>query len=255
MSNTAVWISSVDCAFLLSRLAKSTGGLGNHAMKPLIPTVVILLTAVSSFSPQNDEPKNAALLATKAQITAAAASQPGAPVRTSGAPAEKLKIAGVHNAGKVSEVLFRGAQPSAQGLGELKKLGVTTIVDLRGNRGEVQWERQQAEALGMHFVDIPVLGWSAPANAQVAQFLKLFEDPGQKIFVHCRFGSDRTSVMVATYRIALQKWTADQAVDEMYSFGFHYHWYGGMRSYIRNFPANYSSEPAFAALRATPAPR
>lgn len=234
--------------------AKCTGGLGNHAMKPLISTVVILLTTVSSFSPQNDEPKNA-LLATKAQITAAAASQPGAPVGTSGAPVEKLKIAGVHNAGKVSEVLFRGAQPSAQGLAELKKLGVTTIVDLRGNRGEVRWERQQAEALGMHFVDIPVLGWSAPANAQVAQFLKLFEDRGQKIFVHCRLGADRTSVMVATYRIALQKWTADQAVEEMYSFGFHYHWYRGMRSYIRNFPANYSSEPVFAALRATPAPR
>jgi protein tyrosine phosphatase (PTP) superfamily phosphohydrolase (DUF442 family) len=255
MSNTAVWISFADCAFLLFALAKCAGGLGNRAMKPLISTVVILLTTVSSFSPQNDEAKNAALLATTAQITAATASQPGAADRTFRAPAEKLKIAGIHNAGKVSEVLFRGAQPSAQGLAELKKLGVTTIVDLRGNRGEVQWERQQAEALGMHFVDIPVLGWSAPANAQVAQFLKLFEDPGQKIFVHCRFGSDRTSVMVATYRIALQKWTADEAVEEMYSFGFHYHWYPRMRSYIRNFPADYSSEPVFAALRATLAPR
>ena len=234
--------------------AKCTGGLGNHAMKPLISTVVILL-ATALFSPQNEEPNNAGLLATKAQITAAAASGPGAPVRTFGVPAEKLKIAGIHNAGKVSEVLLRGAQPSAQGLAELKKLGVTTVVDLRGNRGAVQWERQQAEALGMHFVDIPVLGWSAPANAQVAEFLKLFEDPGQKIFVHCRFGSDRTSVMVATYRVALQKWTADQAVEEMYSFGFHYHWYPRMRSYIRNFPANYSSEPVFAALRATLAPR
>jgi tyrosine-protein phosphatase SIW14 len=66
-----------------------------------------------------------------------------------GVPAEKLKLAGVSNAGKVSEMLLRGAQPSVQGLAELKKLGVTTIVDLRGNSGPVAWERAQAESLGM----------------------------------------------------------------------------------------------------------
>src|SRR5260370_1248205 len=98
-----------------------------------------------------------------------------------GAPAEKLKIAGVPNAGKISETLLRGAQPSPQGLVELKKLGVTTIVDLRGNSGPVARERAQAESLGMRFIDIPVSGWSPPANAQVAEFLRLFQqDPTQK---------------------------------------------------------------------------
>ncbi len=41
----------------------------------------------------------------------------------------------------------------------------------------------------MRFIDIPVRRWSAPANAQVAQFLKLFQDdPQQKVFVHCYYG-------------------------------------------------------------------
>src|SRR6202171_4886130 len=93
-----------------------------------------------------------------------------------GPPAEKLNLAGVPRAGKVSDVLFRGAQPSEQGLAELRKLGVTTVVDLRGNRGPVASERRQVESLGMRFIDIPVPGWSAPTNAQVAQFLKLFRD-------------------------------------------------------------------------------
>src|SRR5258706_12524199 len=88
-----------------------------------------------------------------------------------GAPAEKLKIAGVPNAGKISEALLRGAQPSAQGLAELKKLGVTTIVDLRGNSGPVARERAQAETLGMRFIDIPVSGWAPPGNLQDAGFL------------------------------------------------------------------------------------
>src|SRR6266852_1871139 len=158
-----------------------------------------------------------------AQINAAAA-QPEIAPPSFGAPAEKLKLAGVPRAGKISDVLFRGAQPSAQGLAELKKLGITTVVDLRGNRGSVAAERRQVESLGMRFIDIPVLGWSAPTNAQVAQFLKHFKEGSQqKVFVHCYYGEDRAGVSVAAYRIAEQNWTADQAIAEMYSFGFHYH--------------------------------
>ena len=185
-----------------------------------------------------------------AQIAASAPAQPGIARPSFGAPGEKLKIAGVPNAGKISEVLLRGAQPSAQGLAELKKLGVTTIVDLRGNRGPVARERALAESLGMRFVDIPVNGWSPPANAQVAEFLKLIQQGGtQKFFVHCYYGSDRTGVMVAAYRMAQQNWTADQAVEEMYSFGFHYHWYPAMKSYVKRFPVTFAGDRTFAPLQ------
>lgn len=166
-----------------------------------------------------------------------------------GAPAEKLKLAGVWNAAKVSETLFRGAQPSAQGLVELKKFGVTTIVDLR-NGGPVAWERAQAESLGIRFVSLPVRGWSPPTDAQVALFLKLVqENPTQKIFVHCHYGEDRTGVMVATYRIAEQNWTPEQAAVEMNSFGFHHRLYLTMKSYVREFPAKFAADPVFASVR------
>src|SRR5258708_25664368 len=55
--------------------------------------------------------------------------------------------------------------------------------------------------------------------------------------------------MVAAYRIAQQNWTADQAIAEMYSFGFHYHLYPGMKSYVREFPASFAGDPIFAPLR------
>src|SRR6267154_194708 len=184
-----------------------------------------------------------------AQISVNTPTQPSTANASFGAPAEKLKIAGVPNAGKISDVLFRGAQPSPQGLVELKKMGVTTIVVLRGNRGPVNREREQAESLGMRFIDIPVSGWSPPSNAQVAEFLKLFQqDPTQKVFVHCYFGRDRTGVMVAAYRMSQQNWTADQAVEEMYSFGFHSHWYPVMKSYVRKFPATFAGDHTLAPL-------
>ena len=164
---------------------------------------------------------------------------------------DKLPVPGIPNAGRINDRLYRGAQPKSQGLAELKKLGITTVVDLRAeDPGRIAWERQQAESLGMRFVHIPVSGWSPPTDEQVVQFLSLFHnDPKEKIFVHCRFGNDRTGIFVATYRMALEKWPAEQALNEMYFFGFNGFWHPSMKTFIREFPAHLNSTPALASLR------
>ena len=134
---------------------------------------------------------------------------------------ERLTFPGIHNFGKISDQLYRGAQPGATGVEELKKFGITTIVDLRReDAAERDREKQQAEAAGIRFVSIPVGGWNAPTDAQVAEFLSILADPKEKVFVHCHFGEDRTGVFVAAYRMAVQQWSARQAIQEMHFFGF-----------------------------------
>jgi tyrosine-protein phosphatase SIW14 len=198
--------------------------------------VFFLLAAFSPASAQTSAPSSGASSSVVAEI------------------GEKLKISGVPNAGKISDFLMRGAQPSQSGFLELKKLGVTTVVDLREKGYETQWERQVAESIGFTFINIPVRGWSPPSDLQVAQFLSLFHNAsGQRVFVHCRFGDDRTGVMVASYRLAQQDWSADRAVREMYYFGFHYHLYRNMESYVRHLPNDFASASVFAPLRAAPA--
>ena len=159
---------------------------------------------------------------------------------------EKMHIEGIHNAGKINEVLYRGAQPRKPGFAQLKKLGVTTIVNLRReDRSKINWERREVEELGMRFVHIPVGGWAPPSQEQVAEFLALFRNhPGEKIFVHCRFGDDRTGVLVATYRVAVERWSAEQAIKEMYFFGFNGFWHPAMKSFVDNFPRQWKSSPA-----------
>src|SRR5215475_2654149 len=158
---------------------------------------------------------------------------------------EKLRLAGIANAGKVNDQLYRGAQPRNGSVQELKRLGVTTIVDLRGEDPSArEHERKEAESLGIRFVNIPVSGWSPPTNDQVAQFLSLFADKKEKVFVHCRFGDDRTGVFVATYRMTFDGWPSEQAMREMYFFGFNGFWHPSMKSYIRDFPAKLKTAPA-----------
>jgi protein tyrosine phosphatase (PTP) superfamily phosphohydrolase (DUF442 family) len=161
--------------------------------------------------------------------------------------AEKIRILGIPNAGKVSDQLYRGAQPHLQSLTQLKKMGITTIVDLRAeDTGIRDLEKKEADRLGIHFVSIPVGGWSNPTNDQIAQFLSAF-DGHSKVFVHCRLGKDRAGVFVASYRIAIQRWTPEQAITEMYYFGFNGFWHPGMASFVSNFPARLSSVPALVA--------
>ena len=193
------------------------------------------------------------LLATSVLGQAPASSTAAPPVPRS-AFGEKIRLDGLANGGRINEYLYRGAQPRTGGLQELKNLGVTTIVDLRGeDPARRDWERQQAESLGIRFVNIPVSGWVPPSNEQVAQFLSLFQNnPREKIFVHCRFGDDRTGVFVATYRMAYDGWTAQQALDEMYYFGFNGIWHPSMKTFIGEFPFRLKTAPIFASFHPGP---
>jgi hypothetical protein len=48
--------------------------------------------------------------------------------------AKKTELSGLSGVGKVNDFLYRGSQPSAEGDEQLRKLGITVIVDLRGER-------------------------------------------------------------------------------------------------------------------------
>src|SRR5262249_25704174 len=145
-----------------------------------------------------------------------------------------------------------GTQPSDEGIEELKKFGIDTIVDLRGeSRGTLEKERSHAESLGMHVVNIAGNGWTPPQDEQMAQFFSLLrERPRRRIFVHCWLGSDRTGVFVGAYRIAFEGWTPEQALDEMRAFHFKGFWHPAMKAYIRDFPARLARSSVLAPFRA-----
>jgi protein tyrosine phosphatase (PTP) superfamily phosphohydrolase (DUF442 family) len=159
--------------------------------------------------------------------------------------AKKISVPGVNNAGKVTEHLYRGAQPSLNELHELKKLGVTTIIDLRAeSSGTAEQERVRAESLGIKFLRIPIGGFANPTNIELAHFFEVVRDSSSEtIFVHCEFGRDRTGVMIAAYRIAFENWTPEKALTEMMDFGFNRRWHPSMITFVRNLPNRIQGDP------------
>jgi len=165
-----------------------------------------------------------------------------------------MNVPGIKDFGKLNEYLYRGAQPKEEGIEELKKLGIDTIVDLRGERhGLMMKERAHAESLGMQLISIPGTGWTAPSDKQIAQFFALAgETPRRRIFVHCWFGGDRVGMFMAAYRITFDGWTADEAIHEMRAYRYNVLIHPNMNWYIRKFPKRLAKSPGLAAYRQPP---
>lgn len=130
--------------------------------------------------------------------------------------AERLELPGVENLHKVSDFLYRGAQPTKEGMQQLKKLGIKTIVNLRS----LHSDRAEIGDTGLSYEHIFMNTWHAE-DEDVVRFFNIVTDPNRTpVFVHCQRGADRTGTMCAIYRVAVQNWRKDEAIEEMVKGGF-----------------------------------
>ena len=81
-------------------------------------------------------------------------------------------------------------------------------------------EAEFCRANGILFVSLPLEN-AEFTEAQAAQFLATVRDPAcQPVLIHCEYGRNRTGYAVAYYRIAVDHWTYEAAVDEARRLGF-----------------------------------
>jgi protein tyrosine/serine phosphatase len=139
------------------------------------------------------------------------------------------------NLHKVSDTLYRGAQPLTGFSSKLGELGVKTIINLRGEDEISRDEQKEAETAGLRYVSISMPGLSAPSDEQVSRVMAIIDKPeNQPVFIHCKRGSDRTGTIAAVYRISHDGWDADRAIAEAKHHGMSWAEFG-MKGYISNY--------------------
>ncbi|MDE2489650.1 MAG: tyrosine-protein phosphatase [Elusimicrobia bacterium] len=120
----------------------------------------------------------------------------------------------------VAPGLYRSAQPGRHNLAWLARFGMKTILDLR-DPYTAKLERWEAWLVGIRGENVAMSGIFEPSFAQVDRALAVLTDPRtpRPILVHCLHGQDRTGVVIAAYRVAVQGWPPARAAAEAQSLG------------------------------------
>jgi protein tyrosine/serine phosphatase len=168
--------------------------------------------------------------------------------RTSDLPAadgwaQPMQVEGLPNLYQVSDGVYRGAQPTPAGMRALQELGVRTVINLR----EPDADTAGLRGTNLAYESIPMTAFR-PNDDDVVRFLRVVSaaDRGP-VFVHCKRGADRTGLMCAVYRIAVQGWSKEQALDEMTRGGFGFcEGYQNLVRYIRALDVDALKQRALA---------
>jgi protein tyrosine/serine phosphatase len=133
--------------------------------------------------------------------------------------AVKVEEKGLPNLHRITDNLYRCAQPTAEGMRAAEKLGIKTVISLRAfhsDKDEIKSTTLKSERIYFNT-------WHAE-DEDVLRFLKLVANTNAgPILVHCQHGADRTGTMIAIYRMAVQGWSKEDAIREMKEGGYGYH--------------------------------
>jgi len=130
--------------------------------------------------------------------------------------AQPVAVAGVKNCFQVTTNLYRGAQPTADGMEHLKALGIKTVINLRAWHSD----KDKVTGTGLKSVRFETEPWHGDEE-NVVRFLQVVTDTNNlPAFVHCERGADRTGMMCAMYRVVVCGWTKPAAIAEMKDGGF-----------------------------------
>jgi protein tyrosine/serine phosphatase len=149
--------------------------------------------------------------------------------------AKPVALPGVKNLHRVTDNLYRGAQPTRKGFKNLERdLNITTVLDLQVKHSDLP----QGEDTKMKFVTAPMVAWHVNDDdgEQLVRALRLIRSgmTSGRIFVHCTHGADRTGTVMALWRMTEQDWSASDAISELENGGYHFHdIFSGIPKYLK----------------------
>jgi protein tyrosine/serine phosphatase len=142
-----------------------------------------------------------------------------------------ITLLGVRNLHRINDNLYRSEQPSKQGVINLRKMGIKTIINLRAFHSD----RDNLNGTSLLNEELSVKTWHIE-DEDIIKVLKIIRKKENGPFlIHCQHGADRTGLVSAMYRMIEQGWSKDEAIKEMVEggYGFHAVW-ANIINYIKN---------------------
>ncbi len=117
------------------------------------------------------------------------------------------------NVHRVSDTLWRSAQPSPHQIRAFARRGVRTIVNLRGGREHGSWalEKEACDREGLILVDFVVRSRGAPDRASLLAAPAFLDGLTYPALIHCKSGADRAGFVAALYLLLREGKSAAEA--------------------------------------------
>ena len=135
----------------------------------------------------------------------------------------------IQNFHKIDSNVWRGAKPTEAEVAELHANGVKRIISFCTNYnpqtrqvGKMPEEANWAKKLGMDFYWMPFKSNENPPEKYIKDFFKIIDDAnkkGEKVFIHCRHGKDRTGLFSALYRLRNRQCSLSDAIRQLMKYG------------------------------------
>ncbi|PYY69628.1 protein tyrosine phosphatase [Pseudomonas jessenii] len=121
-----------------------------------------------------------------------------------------------YNLFQMSPTLYRSALPDKGAVPLLEKLKVGTVINFLPE-ADSSW----LATPGITQVQLPYRT-NHVDDAEVLKALRAIKSAEAKgpVLMHCKHGSDRTGLMAAMYRVVIQGWSKEEALNEMTQGGF-----------------------------------
>ncbi|MBK1826636.1 tyrosine-protein phosphatase [Haloferula rosea] len=138
---------------------------------------------------------------------------------------------GVNQLHRVDDRVWRSGQPTAEEFDQIEQeKRIQRVLNLRffhsDDRLAPDWERHHVR-----------MNAGTVGDDEIFEALRVLTTGDGPTLVHCLHGSDRTGVVVAAYRMVVQGWSRDRAMEEFTDpeYGYHEFWYPNLEKYLQEF--------------------
>lgn len=129
-----------------------------------------------------------------------------------------VEASSLKNMYKIDDGVYRSGQPSREDFTLLYRWGITEVLNLRN----YYTDKDERDTVNIILYNVKMAAHRINEK-DVIQALRLIKNRKGSILIHCKHGSDRTGLVVAMYRIIVQGWSREEAINEMKLGGYGFH--------------------------------
>ena len=121
------------------------------------------------------------------------------------------------NLGQIGPGVWRSNQPSSGDLERLARMGLKTVVNLRGasQQSFYLFEAEACQRFGLTLIDLNLSARQAPPRSRLLKLMEILDAAEAPLLIHCKSGADRTGLAAAIWRMEKAGQTAATAAKEL----------------------------------------